>query len=86
MTETKLGNEHDTSEFLTEQLGNKVHRNDKRWHCGGVLINIKECHNKNEVYNAKIGVVQWVEHGNKLVKLKKHHLTKQWLYVKTTPH
>jgi hypothetical protein len=51
MTETKLGNEHDTSEFLPKKLRYKVHRNDKRSDCGGVLIAVKECYNQNEVYN-----------------------------------
>jgi len=61
ITETKLGNEHNTSEFLPKQLGYEVHRNDKRSDCGGVLIAIKECYNQNEVYNDKTGVVEWVE-------------------------
>ena len=47
VTETKLGKEHDTSEFLPKRLGYKVHRNDKRTDCGGVLIAVKECHNQN---------------------------------------
>jgi hypothetical protein len=55
MTETKLGNEHDTSEFLPKKLGYKVHRNDKRSDCGGVLIAVKECYNQNEVY-----VMTWI--------------------------
>jgi hypothetical protein len=61
MTETKLGNEHDTSEFLPKHLGYKVHRKDKRSDCGDVLIAVKECYNQNEVYNDKTGVVEWVE-------------------------
>ena len=61
MTETKLGNEHDTSEFLPKNLGYKVDRNDKTSDYGGVLITIKECYNQNEVYNDKTGVVEWVE-------------------------
>jgi hypothetical protein len=42
MTETKLDNEHNTSEFLPKHLGYKVHRNDKRSGCGGVLIAVTE--------------------------------------------
>ena len=61
MTETKLGSEHDTSEFLPKQLGYKVHRNDKKSGCGGVLIAVKECYSQNEVYNDNTGVVEWVE-------------------------
>ncbi len=38
---------------LPKKLGYKVHRNDKRSDCGGVLIAVQECHSHNEVYNKK---------------------------------
>ncbi len=61
VAETKHDIKHNTSEFLPYQLGYKVHRNDNRPDCGGVLISVKEYYNQNEVYNDKTGVVQWVE-------------------------
>ncbi len=51
LTETKIGKEHDTSEFLPKRLGGyKKHRNDRRTDCGGVLLAVKERTNQNIVY------------------------------------
>ncbi len=61
VTETKLGENHDTSRFLPKTVEYKVYRYEKRSDCGGVLMALWEYHNQNEVYNDNTGVVRWVE-------------------------